>query len=378
MKKILTVIGARPQIIKAAALSRAISAHFKDSLEEKILHTGQHYDSSMSQVFFDELGIPKPHFQLNVGSVSHAEQTAEMLKGIEQVLLTEKYDGLLVYGDTNSTLAGALAATKIHVPVVHVEAGLRSFNKRMPEEVNRVLCDHCSTLLFAPTETAVRNLKNEGFDLEQQAPFSVDHPKVFHCGDVMFDNSMHFASLADQKVRLVEDMGLSKYVLVTIHRPYNTDAPLRLKSVMLSLLALSQEDGLEMVFPMHPRTRKLLRNYHPELFADILRNPAFHLIEPVSFLEMIQLEKNATLIVTDSGGVQKEAYFFQKPCLVMRTETEWVELIETGAAKLQYEMGNVFVETAVHFIKNPPKEFPPIFGTGVASNFICEQLLEHL
>lgn len=378
MKKILTVIGARPQIIKASAFSRAVASKYSGQLEEHILHTGQHYDKSMSDVFFKELGIPEPHFQLNVGSVSHAEQTALMLKGIEEVLMSNKYDALLVYGDTNSTLAGALAASKLYVPVLHVEAGLRSYNKAMPEEVNRVLCDHCSTMLFAPTDTAVKNLEKEGFDPELSPPFTVDSPKVYHCGDVMYDNSMHFAKLATSQTDIVNRLGLSRYVLVTIHRPYNTDDPARLKHVMLSLLALSEEEDLTLVFPMHPRTRKLLRSEHGDLFSKIQASACFHLIEPVSFLEMIQLEQHAALVVTDSGGVQKEAYFFQKPCLVVRTETEWVELIETGAAKLHFEMGASFVSVAKSLLANPPSKFPQIFGNGAAAEFICEQIIDQL
>lgn len=378
MKKILTVIGARPQIIKASAFSRAVASKYNGQLEEHILHTGQHYDKSMSDVFFKELGIPKAHFQLNVGSVSHAEQTALMLQGIEEVLMQNKYDALLVYGDTNSTLAGALAASKLHVPVVHVEAGLRSFNKSMPEEVNRILCDHCSTLLFAPTDTAVQNLEKEGFDPELSPPFTLDRPKVYHCGDVMYDNSMHFAKLAASQAKIVNRLGLSRYVLVTIHRPYNTDDSVRLKDVILSLLALSEEENLSLVFPMHPRTRKLLRAEHGELFTEVQTASDFHLIEPVSFLEMIQLEQHAALVVTDSGGVQKEAYFFQKPCLVVRTETEWVELIQTGAAQLQFEMGKAFVKVAKNLLADPPSDFPQIFGNGVAAEFICEQIIEQL
>jgi UDP-GlcNAc3NAcA epimerase len=233
-------------------------------------------------------------------------------------------------------------------------------------------------MLFAPTKTAVHNLEKEGFDLDQQAPYTADRPKVYHCGDVMYDNSMHFAELAGTQVDIVNKMKLSRYALVTIHRPYNTDDPARLKHVMLSLLALAEEQELTLVFPIHPRTRKLLRNEHSELFARVQGSEAFHLIEPVSFLEMIQLEQHASLVITDSGGVQKEAFFFRKPCLVVRTETEWVELIETGAARLQFEMGASFVAAAKQLLQDPPTEFPAIFGSGKAAEFICEQILTQL
>ena len=252
MIKIVTIIGARPQIIKAAALSRAIKNNFSNEIEEIIVHTGQHYDQNMSQVFFDELGIPAPNYNLGVGSGKHGEQTAKMIEGIEEILLKENPDYLVVYGDTNSTLAGAIAASKIHIPIVHIEAGLRSFNKAMPEEINRICCDHCSTMLFSPTTTGYKNLINEGFNQENKKPFTIDNPGIYHCGDVMYDNSLYFSSIANSQHPIAN----SQYILCTIHRNNNTDEPERLSAIVRALLRLSKEE--EIIIPLHPRTKKLL------------------------------------------------------------------------------------------------------------------------
>lgn len=379
MKNILTVIGARPQIIKAAAVSRAIRTEFAGKLNEIILHTGQHYDEKMSEVFFSELAIPRPNHQLDVGSGSHGEQTAKMLSGIEAVLKTDKIDALLVYGDTNSTLAGALAAAKLHIPVVHVEAGLRSFNKSMPEEINRITCDHCATLLFSPTATGFENLKKEGFDTDQTGPFSIDHPGVFHCGDVMYDNSLYFSEVASSSVDPAK-FGLTEgeFVLVTIHRPYNTDDINRLMEILADLTWLSTEHNIQLVLPLHPRTKHMLAQQRPEEFNEFCSNDQIHVIEPVSFLEMIYLEKNCKLIVTDSGGVQKEAYFFQKPSVVIRTETEWTELLEHGSARLSFVTGKAMRASFDEALSTKITGYPLIFGDGKASEFICEMIEKHV
>lgn len=378
MKRILTIIGARPQIIKAAAVSRAIRRHFRGQLEEYLLHTGQHYDDKMSAVFFEEMEIPMPDFHLSAGGKSHAAQTAEMLEGIEKILLEKKFDGVLVYGDTNSTLAGALAAAKIHIPVVHVEAGLRSFNKSMPEEINRITCDHCSTLLFSPTNTGIENLRREGFPIEAAGPYDRDRPGVFHCGDVMYDNSLYFSEVAERKTQLAFEAKENGFVLVTIHRPYNTDELSRLTALLEDLLQFGAESKLDLVIPLHPRTRVKLDAGNPELLARMQAAPNVHLTEPVSFLEMIYLEKRARLIVTDSGGVQKEAYFFKKPCVVVRTETEWVEIVETGCARLAFETGEP-LQSALHAaLKVKSDDYPPIFGDGTAAEFICQKMAEFL
>ena len=365
--KIVTVIGARPQIIKAAALSRAIKSHYAERIQEIIVHTGQHYDDNMSQVFFDELGIPHPDYNLHVGSATHGVQTAKMIEGIEQILIKERPDCIVLYGDTNSTLAGAVAASKIHVPIVHIEAGLRSFNKGMPEEINRIVCDHCSTLLFTPTQAGFDNLMREGFKADNPGPYSIDNPKVYHCGDIMYDNSLHFSSVADQKANLLERLGLTDrpYVLATLHRDSNTDDPKRLESILNAFMELSKE--ITVVLPMHPRTRKMAGDFHSD---DII------ITEPVSFLEMIQLEKHARLILTDSGGVQKESYFFQKPCVIMRPETEWVEIVETGAGILTDADFGKILEASRHYLQQPPVDFPEIFGNGHAAEFMLEMMLE--
>ena len=367
--KIVTVIGARPQIIKAAALSRAIREHFADRIHEVIVHTGQHYDDNMSQVFFDELGIPRPDYNLHVGSASHGVQTAKMIEGIEQILMDEKPDAIVLYGDTNSTLAGAVAASKIHVPVVHIEAGLRSFNKAMPEEINRIVCDHCATLLFSPTQAGVDNLAHEGFKTNNDGPYSIDNPKVYHCGDIMYDNSLHFSKIADEKSYLLQDLGLEgkPYVLATLHRDSNTDQPERLNAILNAFSELSKE--IAIVLPMHPRTRKHTSGFHADKVI---------IIEPVSFLEMIQLEKHARLVLTDSGGVQKESYFFRKPCAILRPETEWVEIVATGAATLVDADKTRILEASHRYLQQPPVDFPEIFGDGHAAEFMLEKIIENI
>ena len=377
--KIVTVIGARPQIIKAAALSRAIKEHFKNEVHEVIVHTGQHYDDNMSQVFFDELGIPQPDYNLGVGSASHGVQTARMIEGIEDILLKEKPDYIVLYGDTNSTLAGAIAASKIHVPIVHIEAGLRSFNKSMPEEINRICCDHCSTLLFSPTATGFKNLVNEGFNPDNKKKFTIDNPGIYHCGDVMYDNSKYFANIANQKSQILDKEGLRgiDYVLCTIHRDNNTDQPERLNAIFKALLKISGSKTV--VLPLHPRTSKLLNaNLENDLYNKITNSPGIKILPPASFLDMIVLERHAQMIATDSGGVQKEAFFFQKPCLILRSETEWKEIVECGAAVITDADEERIINAFNNYIENPPHKFPEIFGDGKAAEFICKEMLENL
>ena len=374
--KIVTVIGARPQIIKAAALSRAIRTLYADQIQEVIVHTGQHYDENMSQVFFDELDIPRPDYNLHVGSATHGVQTARMTEGIEALLIKERPDFLVLYGDTNSTLAGAVAAAKIHVPIVHIEAGLRSFNKTMPEEINRIVCDHCSTLLFTPTKAGLENLKCEGFPIDNDGPYTIDNPKVYHCGDIMYDNSLHFAHIAEEKTNIIQRLEVSgkPFILATIHRDSNTDHPERLNTIFDALIQLSKE--VQIVLPLHPRTNKLLKtNLDNEKQTQIFNSPNISLIPPVSFLEMIALERHAQLVMTDSGGVQKEAYFFKKPCIILRPETEWVEIVETGNAILADADKERIMDAWQHFKNNPPTMFPEIFGDGHAAEFMLEQIL---
>lgn len=376
--KIVTVIGARPQIIKAAALSRAIKEHFSEEVQEIIVHTGQHYDVNMSQVFFEELGIPQPDYNLAVGSASHGVQTAKMTEGIEGILIKEKPDFIVLYGDTNSTLAGAIAAAKIHVPIAHIEAGLRSFNKSMPEEINRICCDHCSTLLFSPTSTGYRNLVNEGFNPNNKPKFTIDNPGIYHCGDVMLDNSKHFAHIAETKSQILEKEQLIEkdYILCTIHRDNNTDQPERLNAILKALLRISENKTI--VLPLHPRTAKLLNvNLNTELFNKISKNRNIKILPPASFLDMIVLERHAYMVITDSGGVQKEAFFFQKPCLILRNETEWKEIVECRAALITDADEDKIVESYNIFKENPPHNYPEIFGDGRAAEFICNEMLKN-
>ena len=374
MLKILTIIGARPQIIKAAALSRVIRNGFAGRIMEKILHTGQHYDSNMSQVFFDELGIPQPDYNLHVGSGSHGEQTAKMIAGIEKVLQSEPFDALVVYGDTNSTLAGAVAACKLHLPVVHVEAGLRSFNMTMPEEQNRIVCDQLSSLLFAPTETAMENLRHEGF-MDSKAVFANGRGRqVYNSGDIMYDNSLYFARIAAEKTTVLKDNALEpdRYVLATIHRDNNTDDPHRLTSIFKALLQISEDCAVAL--PLHPRTAKLLETNLEKELHEMLLHSNVRIVPPVSFLEMTALEQNARMVLTDSGGVQKEAFFFARPCVIMRPETEWVEIVEQGAGIIA-DADSDRIIGAYNVFKNKKLNLKPVFGDGNASTIIAEKML---
>lgn len=380
MIKILTVVGARPQIIKAAALSRAIKGKFSGFINETIVHTGQHYDLNMSQVFFDELGIPAPDHNLHVGSQSHGMQTAQMITGLEAILLKEKPDYLIVYGDTNSTLAGAVAASKIHIPVVHIEAGLRSFNKRMPEEINRILCDHASTLLFTPTAIGLANLMREGFPTNNQPPFSPDHQGVFHCGDIMLDNSLYFAQKAAEHSNILKREGLEqgKYLLVTIHRNNNTDNATRLTSIFEAIVRITEKNNCNAAIPLHPRTNNILKTtLPPELYYEINQSKQIKLLPPASYFDMIMLEKNAQIVLTDSGGVQKEAYFFGKPCIIARSETEWTEIVEHHAGILTDADKDRITGAYETLINRASINFPPIFGDGHAAEFICNQLINN-
>lgn len=378
MIKVLTIIGARPQIIKSAAISRAISTHFKDKIKEIILHTGQHYDNNMSEVFFSEMGIPAPDVNLNIGSGSHGKQTASMIEGIEDVLVKENPQCVIVYGDTNSTLAAAVAAVKIHVPVVHIEAGLRSFNKIMPEEINRIACDHCSTLLFSPTKTGYNNLVKEGFNPANKPPFHLNNPGIYHCGDVMFDNTLYFSEIAEKKTDILSrlDVKPNNFILLTIHRNTNTDDPARLAGIFNTLNTISRQHNIAFVFPAHPRTTKMLEQ-NTEVLEKLKSNELFHTIPPASFLEMLLLEKHCKMVITDSGGVQKESFFLHKPCIVLRPETEWVELIECGTSLLADADPVKITEAYEKLTVKKNYEFPPIFGDGKAAEFICTELLRN-
>lgn len=352
--KILTVIGARPQFIKASVVSAAIAK--TAGLQEEIIHTGQHFDANMSNIFFDQLGIPKPHYQLDINSGSHGSMTGRMLEAIEKICLESKPDRLMVYGDTNSTLAGALAASKLHIPVAHIEAGLRSFNMHMPEEINRILTDQVSDILFCPTETAVKNLKNEGFE---QKPV-----QVLNVGDVMQDSSMFFAERA-VKGDALKSVPESNFIVATLHRAENTDDPVRLKAIVDALNYIHQHI-LPVVLPLHPRTQKVVKSLGLKLEMLVL--------EPVGYLEMIWLLKHCNAVVSDSGGVQKEAFFFKKPCITMRDQTEWVELIEQGANVLTGADTQKIIEYTKAMLDKKIEDPLSLYGGGNASSNIVQYL----
>jgi UDP-GlcNAc3NAcA epimerase len=336
--KIVTIIGTRPQFVKAAIVSRELK-NFND-MKEIIVHTGQHYDDNMSDIFFKELEIPQPDYYLGIGSGTHGIQTGQMLEKIESVLINEKPEIVLIYGDTNSTLAGALAASKLQIPVAHIEAGLRSFNRKMPEEINRIVADHVSDLLFSPTEVAVNNLIKEG----------IDKDRIYYVGDVMFDAVLFYGEKAEKNSNILEDLSLKpkEYILSTIHRAYNTDIPARLKIIFDALCKLGED--VTIVIPIHPRTKAVL--LREGLYEKVLRK--LKIIEPVGYLDMIKLEKNARLIVTDSGGVQKEAFFYKVPCVTIREETEWAELRDLGWNHLVPPNSEKFIEESIRKVFNVP------------------------
>lgn len=331
MKKILTVLGARPQFIKASVVSHAF--RHCGLLQEVLVHTGQHFDANMSDVFFDELGMSKPDYFLDIHGVGHGAMTGRMLERLEQVMKAEQPHAVLVYGDTNSTLAGALAAAKLHIPVAHVEAGLRSFNMNMPEEVNRILTDRVSRWLFTPTRAATQNLLREGVALAS----------IEEVGDVMYDVALHHGKRVDASGRVLHQLDLAPgaYVLATVHRAENTDQPARLRAIVDGLEAVAQQ--MPVVWPLHPRTRGVLQSMG--LLATL--SPQLLLLDPVGYLDMVQLEKHAAVIATDSGGVQKESFFYQVPCVTLRDETEWVELVDAKWNRLVPPMSSEAVAKAV-------------------------------
>ncbi|AHV93297.1 non-hydrolyzing UDP-N-acetylglucosamine 2-epimerase [Bordetella holmesii] len=357
-KKVLTVLGARPQFIKASVVSAAIAAH--PGLQEVVVHTGQHFDANMSDVFFEELGMQPPAHHLDIHGGGHGDMTGRMLIELERVMQQEQPDIVLVYGDTNSTLAGALAAAKLHIPVAHVEAGLRSFNMRMPEEINRILTDRVSTWLFTPTDSASRHLQSEG----------IRGDSVVQVGDVMFDVALHHGRRVTQDGGLLARLGLTAggYILATIHRAENTDHPERLNVIVNALLALAVERAV--VWPLHPRTRGILQRLN---LLDALAQRV-QLIDPVGYLDMVQLEKYAALIATDSGGVQKEAFFHRVPCVTLRDETEWTELVDAGWNRLAPPTREQdIVDAAERALHETPQDVQP-YGDGQAARKIADAL----
>ncbi|MBD3380147.1 MAG: UDP-N-acetylglucosamine 2-epimerase (non-hydrolyzing) [Candidatus Omnitrophica bacterium] len=371
MAKIVSIVGARPQFIKLAPFSRALK--LKEDVLHIIVHTGQHYDYNMAKLFFDELGIPSPDYHLGVGSGSHGEQTAEMLKGVEAVLTRESPGVVVVFGDTNSTIAGALAAAKLHIPVAHIEAGLRSYNRKMPEEINRVLADHCSDLLLCPTENAVNNLKIEGFRhvvnngklVRNTANVRHEGALVVNVGDIMYDSFLLALEIALEKSDFIERSGLvrGQYYLATVHRAENTDDTARLKAILQGLSRIGANKRV--VFPVHPRTRKIIESIPEEYGAGI------DLIDPVGYFDMIMLEKNACGILTDSGGIQKEAYFCGVPCITLRDETEWEETVDAGCNVLAGADADKILECSTA-MERKIKTSEKFFGEGNTSAIAVE------
>lgn len=356
MKKILTIAGTRPQLVKIAAVSRVL----RKSFNEVLVNTGQHYDYNMAGVFFDELKIPKPDYDLGIGSDTHGRQTGKMLIAIEEVVEKEQPDAILVYGDTNSTLAGAIVASKLHIPLIHIEAGLRSFNKLMPEEINRIMTDHVSNILFTPTKVAVRNLLNEGIT-----------EGVYTVGDVMYDAVLYNMELAEQKYSL-SNFGLSskEYYLGTIHRAENTDSKDILKAILSSLSSLKDEVYL----PLHPRTKNKIEQFGLQYILEKAKN--IKIVEPVSYLEMLLLEKHAKAIITDSGGVQKEAYFMKVPCITLRNQTEWVETVEVGWNQLINPLMTDLANTLQNVKNGQPVD--NLYGDGKAAYKITKILEQEI
>jgi UDP-N-acetylglucosamine 2-epimerase len=390
--KILSVIGARPQFIKAALVSKKM---IEKGVQEILVHTGQHYDFSMSDIFFQELNLPKPDYYLGIGSGSHGAQTGKMLIELEKVLIRESPDAVLVYGDTNTTIAGSLASAKLHVPIAHVEAGLRSYNKEMPEEINRILTDHCSDILFCPNETAVNNLRKEGFtNIIENGRLIADNyslpqkqskdairnllrdinvePLVINVGDVMLDIALRMKKIIEEtkqdKTFLVKySLEPKNYILVTIHRADNTDNRENLENIIESLRKLA-ENGLKIFFPVHPRTRKSLQRFN--MMDNLPENLIIN--EPISYTEMIAAENNARLIITDSGGIQKEAYFFKTNCVIPRDETEWTELVDIGFNKVVGAIKDNIVNAVLKMLNESfaKKEWPDFYGNGNAADKI--------
>jgi UDP-GlcNAc3NAcA epimerase len=380
MIKLIIIVGARPQFIKASAICRAIKANYENEIDSILVHTGQHYDENMSSVFFEELDLPFPKYFLSVGSDTHGAQTSKMLHRIEKVLLKENPDYVMVFGDTNSTLSGALAASKLGFPLIHVEAGLRSFNKDMPEEINRILCDHVSSLLFTPTSKGVENLLREGFNTNTKPPYNINHPGLIHCGDIMYDNTLYFSKLANEKSKILNRLNLKKdhYLLATLHRNINTDDPLRLNSIFRALDKISSQKKMQIVIPIHPRTQIKWEQLQDDILKKrVSDNSLMTIIPAVSYLDFICLEKNARLIMTDSGGVQKEAYFFEKRCLIIRDETEWTELVDNGMAELCGADEDNIVRGFERLLKKMDLHYPKIYGDGNAANFILKKIIEN-
>lgn len=356
--KLVSIVGARPQFIKAAAVSRSIKKMSR--IKEVTIHTGQHFDDNMSGIFFKEMGIREPDYNLNINSMSHAAMTGRMMEGIEKILLNEKPHIVLVYGDTDSTLAGALSAKKLHLKLCHIEAGLRSYNLNMPEEINRILTDRISDILFCPSNTAVKNLKKEGYS-------NFDN-KIINSGDVMYDSIIYYSKISSKRSTIIKKLKLKDFILCTIHRAENTDKIIRLKSILSALNEVNK--SIKVVLPLHPRTRKIINQY--KIKTDIL------LIDPVGYFDMTELIKNSSLVITDSGGLQKEAYFLKRNCLILRDETEWTELVEHGFTQLAGANKKVIIQKVFKMLNKKSDFSIKLYGNGNASELIVQTLFDYL
>jgi UDP-GlcNAc3NAcA epimerase len=356
--KLLVIVGARPQFVKAAALSRALKKH--PIFTEIIVHTGQHFDVNMSDIFFEEMEIPKPTYNLNIHGLSHGAMTGQMLEELEKIMLLENPNMVVVFGDTNSTLAGALAAKKLHIPIAHIEAGLRSFNMQMPEEVNRILTDRLSTILFCPTDNSMLNLRKEGYE-----NFNI---KMVQSGDIMEDATLYYKNKANSTSHILESLKIENapFILATIHRAENTDDLVRLKEIVTAFNTIAK--STKVIVPLHPRTTKVIRQ------NNILTK--FTIIEPIGYFDMLQLLSNCDLVMTDSGGLQKEAYFFNKYCITFRDETEWIELVNFGYNKIVGANSEKIINSVNELIHKPFVKSAELYGGGEAADIICLNLLE--
>lgn len=379
MLRIYTVVGARPQFIKAAAISRCITSQFSDKIEETVIHTGQHYDDNMSKVFFDEMAIPAPKHELGIGGFSHAEMTGKMMVELEKIFIAEKPDCVLVYGDTNSTLAASLTAAKLNIPVAHVEAGLRSFRKSMPEEVNRRLTDHVSTFLFCPTDKAVENLIMEGIDGIFKNRPTADKPLMINVGDVMYDNILYYHDKYSSNTKLQYDLEANNYIFCTVHRDFNTDNVIRLNDIIGGLLSLADVYKYKILMPLHPRT--LARLKQPEfqyMYTKIVEHPGIVITEPLSYFQNLFYLHNSRIVITDSGGLQKEAYFLHKPSVILRAETEWPEIVDAGYAVCADADKEDIINSTMKLLGFPLPEYQELYGDGEAAVNITQSLLTFL
>lgn len=379
MLRIYTVVGARPQFIKAAAVSRCISSQFSDKAKETIIHTGQHFDHNMSKVFFEEMGIPSPIHELGIGGVSHSEMTGKMMMALEKIFVNDKPDCVLVYGDTNSTLAAALTAAKLGIPVAHVEAGLRSFKKSMPEEVNRRLTDHVSTFLFCPTDKAVENLNLEGFEGIFKNRPTADKPLMLNVGDVMYDNVLHYHEKYSSNTQLEFGLEPNNFILCTIHRDFNTDNTERLNSILESLHILADVYKYKVLVPLHPRTAEKLKQ--PEfqyMYGKVFNHANIIITEPFSYFQNLMYLNACRSVITDSGGLQKEAYFLRKPSVILRGETEWQEIVDVGYAVCADADKEDIINSTMKLLGIPLPEYQELYGDGEAAQGIVQSLTTFL